>query len=132
MVAAGSPSKELALLVLQRRGERLADLEPTAVSDAELAAVWHGLACLQNAGIAHGHLNLEVIRLDAGNPVFGDFRTASTAASVDRINSDTAELLLTTAGRFGVDRAVACAARRIGGGSDGRGAAIPPGTGHQR
>jgi uncharacterized protein (TIRG00374 family) len=114
VTAAGSPSKELALLVLKLRGEPVAGLEPTTVSDAELVAVWQGVGRLHGAGIAHGHLNVEVIGLDAGTPVFGDLRTASTAASIDRINSDTAELLLTMAGRFGVDRAVACAQQGLG------------------
>lgn len=114
VTAAGSPSKELALLVLGERGEPLTRLEPMTVSDAELVAVWQGVGRLHDAGIAHGHLNVEVIGLEAGTPVFGDLRRASTAASIDRINSDIAELLLTTADRFGVDRAVACAQQGLG------------------
>lgn len=123
VAAAGSPSKELALLVLKLRGEPLTGFEPTTVSDAELVAVWQAVERLHDAGIAHGRLNVEVIGLDAGTPVFGDFRTASTAASNDRINSDTAELLMTTAGRFGVERSVACAQHGLG--DDALAAALP-------
>jgi len=112
VLAAGSPSKEVALLVLESRGESLGN--SSEVTNDTLGAIWQGVARLHGARIAHGRLNLDSVRLDQGTAVFVDFNTARTGASTDRINSDTAELLLTMAGRFGVDRTVGCAQQAVG------------------
>lgn len=114
VIAAGAPSKELALLVLDHRGVRLAQLEPSAVSDESLISVWESVGRLHGSGIAHGRLNLDSVRLQGESPLLDDFATASTGAPEDRILSDRAELLLTMAGRFGVDRTITCAERGIG------------------
>jgi uncharacterized membrane protein YbhN (UPF0104 family) len=122
VVTAGAPTKELALVVLADAGVPLG-AGTEGISDDLLASVWHQAALLHEAGIAHGRLNLLSIGVAGAQPIIGNFRESSAGAPEERIQADTAELLLTMADRFGVDRTVTAA--RTGIGDEGLIAAMP-------
>jgi uncharacterized membrane protein YbhN (UPF0104 family) len=122
VVTAGAPTKELALLVLADDGTPLPEASADQ-SDDLLASVWAQVKRLHEAGIAHGRLNLFSVGIAGAQPIIGNFRESSIGPSEDRIHADTAELLLTMADRFGVDRTVTAA--QAGLGDDGLIAAMP-------
>jgi undecaprenyl-diphosphatase len=85
------------------------------ISDEVLASIWGEVVCLQRAGIAHGSLNLDNIVVDGcGRPWLVDFDRAELAAPVQRLGTDVAELLVSTAQVVGSERAIAVAHRRAG------------------
>lgn len=123
VLVAGEASKREALIAFSTRGTLLADLDDADVTDDELVAMWSGVAMMHESGMAHGRLNMGSVRLDQGQPVLENFRTASIAAPDERIQKDTVELLATTGQRFGCRRAVTVARRGLG--SDALAAALP-------
>jgi len=121
VVASGAPTKEMALLVLSGTGSPLAG--STDIADSVLASVWGQVKVLHGAGLAHGRLNLHSIGILADQPILQNFGESSMGAPEDRIQSDTAELLLTMAARYGVDRTVTAA--QVGLGDNELVAALP-------
>jgi len=84
------------------------------ITDAALDSVFDQLLILRSTRIAHGALSVETIVVDDGGSAgFVDFRTASTVASSDQLDRDTAAALAALSVVAGPERAVAAAVRRL-------------------
>jgi uncharacterized membrane protein YbhN (UPF0104 family) len=99
-------------------GDAAADHGPEPVgpviSEAGLDAIFEQLSTLRRARIAHGALSVETIVVDdEGRAGLVDFRTASTAASTDQLDRDTAAALAAMAVVAGPERTVSAAARSV-------------------
>ena len=80
------------------------------IDDDALVAVWTMVHQLHEKRIAHRDLRLANILLDTDrNPWLIDFGFSELAASDQLLGTDVAELLASTAGRVGTERAVAAA-----------------------
>lgn len=104
-----------AVLALGWDGVSMAEINPAALSDAELRSLWGSVARLHRAGLAHGQLDLAAARLvAAGTAILGELGKGSIAAPESRPNTDVAELLFSTATAVGPERAVASAVDGLG------------------
>jgi uncharacterized protein (TIRG00374 family) len=112
--AAGEPSKELALIALSSEGTSLESIDPNAVDEETLVALWQSVATLHGNGIAHGRLNENAVRVNGGHALITNFQAASVAAPNERMQGDVAELLSSTASLFGTEPAVTAARRGLG------------------
>ena len=111
--ATAGASRDAVLATLPPPGTRLADADPSIVSDRAIGEVLRELLRLREARIAHGALNPRTIVVDASGPCgFVDFRRASSSAPADRLDRDTACVLATLASAVGAERVVE-AARRV-------------------
>ncbi|NKR61563.1 flippase-like domain-containing protein [Prescottella equi] len=77
--------------------------------DTLLEMLWASLGELHARQITHGDLRASEIRIDDGQAMFDGFTYAELGSSEAQIQSDTAQLLLTTATLFGVEPAVRAA-----------------------
>jgi uncharacterized membrane protein YbhN (UPF0104 family)/membrane-associated phospholipid phosphatase/tRNA A-37 threonylcarbamoyl transferase component Bud32 len=115
-VVAATPAEDGHMLLVQAyvAGQTLDRLDPAAVNDGLLEAVWAQVGRLRAAGIAHRDLRLANLLVDAdGRPWLLDFGFAEAAASPRRLARDVAELLASLAGLVGADRAVRSAAQAL-------------------
>jgi uncharacterized membrane protein YbhN (UPF0104 family) len=107
-----------------QRGDRAVDADEArglgtdsigpVLTDAGLDAILEQLLTLRHAGIAHGALSVETIVVDDEEGAgLVDFRPASTVASVDQLDRDTAAALAAMAVVAGPERTVAAAARSL-------------------
>ncbi|UGT59216.1 lysylphosphatidylglycerol synthase transmembrane domain-containing protein [Nocardia asteroides] len=88
---------------------------PLAESDADiLPAVWAALGTLREHQIAHGDLRPSEIRVREGVVLFGGFASAEYGASDTQLQSDIAQLLVTTTSLFGREPAVRTAIEALG------------------
>jgi len=92
------------------RGTSLAHLTDPAAA----AAAWESLGVLHRHQIAHGDLRAGEITVDAGKALFGGFGNSEYGASDEQLQSDIAQLLATTADRFGPEPAVRAAIATLG------------------
>ena len=93
-------------------GRAIGEVDPPALDDATLTAVWNEVVHLRAARIAHRHLSLHNVMLDStGQPWIVDFGYAAAGASDRELAQDVAELLaslaLVVGPKRGVDAAVA-------------------------
>jgi uncharacterized membrane protein YbhN (UPF0104 family) len=96
-------------------GSTLAQIEPEALSDADLAAFWQLLILLQRAQIAHRGLSLDNLLLDQrGGAALSATGTGDIAAADLSLRIDVAQLLTTLALVVGPDRAVASGVSSLG------------------
>jgi len=96
-------------------GSTLAQVEPGALSDADLAAFWQLLILLQRAQIAHRGLSLDNLLLDEGRGAgLSATGTGDIAAADLSLRLDVAQLLTTLALIVGPDRAVASGVSCLG------------------
>jgi len=96
-------------------GSTLAQLEPAALGDAQLAAFWQLLILLQRAQIAHRGLSLDHLLLDGrGGAGLAATGTGDIAAADLSLRIDVAQLLTTLALVVGPDRAVASGVSSLG------------------
>lgn len=114
-VIAAAVSQEDAVLVLADRGVPLSELEDDALSDELLIATWREVAGLHAAGISHGSLRIENIRVEGDAPLLASFGTGSMSPQPATIATDVVELLVSQADRVGAERAVAAALAGLGG-----------------
>lgn len=91
------------------RGRPLTEFEPDV-----LPAVWESLCRLRDQQIAHGDLRPSEIRVDGGIVVFGGFSSAEYGAADTQLESDIAQLLVTTTSLFGKEAAVRSAIEALG------------------
>ena len=111
-VVAAGPVANDALLVVETDGVQLSSAGDT--TDAMLDDLWRGVGRMHRAGIAHGALDAERLFLQPDHTlVIGDFGRATGLASDADVQSDRAQLLVTTALVLGTDRAVAVATRAL-------------------
>ncbi|GAB4589876.1 lysylphosphatidylglycerol synthase transmembrane domain-containing protein [Nocardia sp. IFM 10818] len=89
---------------------------PLAADDGEkmLTKVWQALHTMHQAQISHGELRAEDIRIVDGEVRFGGFMSSEFGAYQVRFESDTAQLLLSTAALFGIEPAVRTAIEVMG------------------
>ncbi|MGA3149077.1 MAG: lysylphosphatidylglycerol synthase transmembrane domain-containing protein [Acidimicrobiales bacterium] len=84
------------------------------ITDALLNDIFCQLMVLRQAGIAHGALSTRtIVAAGNGDAGFIDFRSASTVATADQLDRDTAAVLAAVADVAGPERAVASASRSM-------------------
>jgi uncharacterized membrane protein YbhN (UPF0104 family) len=106
VVAAGMADED-AVLVLERDGSWLDAVDDDAITDELVRDLWGSLVRLHEAGIVHGAVDgRHVAVLPDGTGAFAGFAGASAAPSDAQIDADRAQLLVTTATRVGIGRAV--------------------------
>lgn len=107
-----------AALLVERELEApfLAELPPETITDAVLHDVWAAVQRLHASRVVHGALNAGHVRLGPEGPVFVRFDRASVSAEPVGRSKDVAELLASTAGLVGVERAVAACSGVLGAG----------------
>src|SRR3984957_4419305 len=71
-----------------------------------VARVWESLRKLQSDQISHGDLRDEQIPVDDGIVLFGGFGSAEYGATDNQLQSDIAQLLVTTSALYGAESAV--------------------------
>lgn len=80
----------------------------------DVEMVWKSLGELHRQQIAHGDLRAGEITVDGGRALFGGFGNSEYGASDEQMQSDIAQLLLTTSARFGPQPAVRAAIEAFG------------------
>lgn len=76
--------------------------------------IWTTLAMLHRHQISHGDLRSEKITLTSDKALFGGFTHSEYGASAGQLQSDIAQLLVTTTEKFGAERAVRAAIGALG------------------
>ncbi len=87
------------------RGTTLDD----AAEDGLVTSVWGSLGVLHRHQISHGDLRRKEITVDGGKTLFGGFGNSEYGASDEQLQSDIAQLLMTTTDKFGAEAAVRAA-----------------------
>jgi len=115
LLAAGrfGPSRDAALITRLPDGPALAEADSAALADGTLDEILRTILRLRQAGIAHGALGADTIILTGSGVCLRDFRRASAAAPVDRLDTDLAATLAAMAVAAGVERTAAAAARAL-------------------
>lgn len=112
---AGSAGPGTAVIVVRNpEGPRLSDVPAEQVTDDVLQELWRQVDAMHAAHVAHGRCNLHHVVLAADGPAIVTFDHASGMAPPHRISADIAELLASSAGVVGNDRAVAAAMAVVG------------------
>jgi uncharacterized membrane protein YbhN (UPF0104 family) len=120
---AGAKSDAL-LVTADPAGTRFADLSADELTDEVLREAWRSAGRLHSSRLAHGALSAGHVLLGAGDEIaFVGLREASVSATPSRIDRDRAELLATTAGLVGNERALAAAVDVLG--TDGLATVLP-------
>jgi uncharacterized protein (TIRG00374 family) len=83
-------------------------------STTPVARVWESLRTLHEQQISHGDLRAEVITVDEGAVLFGGFGSAEYGATDNQLQSDIAQLLVTTSALYGAESAVTAAIDALG------------------
>ncbi|SNT18324.1 lysylphosphatidylglycerol synthase transmembrane domain-containing protein [Rhodococcoides kyotonense] len=113
-------SKPLAVASLSRGWALYAHSAPRGLPvdesspDALATSIWKGLNTLHLSQISHGDLRSDEIRNDDGQALFGGFSNAELGASDAQMQSDVAQLLISTSALFGEERAVRIAIDTLG------------------
>lgn len=76
--------------------------------------IWRSLGVLNTNQISHGDLQLEQITVSSGNVMFGGFGSSEYGATDEQLQSDIAQLLITTSDRFGAEASVRAAIEILG------------------
>jgi uncharacterized membrane protein YbhN (UPF0104 family) len=112
VVTASATEENDVLLVLGRTGYPLAEAADRW-STALVAESWRALRQLHDNGISHGQVDDARLILDGDTLGFADFRGGTIAPAPDRLRSDQAQLLVTTALAVGTEPAAAAATRAL-------------------
>jgi glycosyltransferase 2 family protein len=92
---------------------RGASLKQCATS-TPVARVWESLRKLHDHQISHGDLRDGLITVDEGTVLFGGFGAAEYGATDNQLQSDIAQLLVTTSALYGAESAVNAAIDALG------------------
>lgn len=115
VIYAGRSSVGAVLLVEQFcDGPRLSEMAIDDISDDLLRQIWTEVKLLRGARMSHGALDDAHVVNCADGPVIFGFATSTTAGYADRGATDVADLLATTAGIVGGERAVAACIEVLG------------------
>lgn len=79
-----------------------------------VARVWESLRKLQDHQISHGDLRSAEITVNDGAVLFGGFGSAEYGATENQLQSDIAQLMVTTAALYGAESAVGAAIDALG------------------
>jgi uncharacterized protein (TIRG00374 family) len=85
-----------------------------SADDAVVSEIWGALSVLQLHQISHGDLRRSELRHDRGTVLLTGFGYAELGATTPQLQSDIAQLLLTTSAMFGRERAVRAALAQLG------------------
>ena len=113
-------TETLGLATLERGWTIFAHTQPCeaglaeAADDGAVSAVWESLGVLHRHQISHGDLRSSEITVDAGRAAFGGFGNSEYGATDEQLQADVAQLLATTADRFGAQDAVRAAIEVLG------------------
>jgi glycosyltransferase 2 family protein len=121
LVKAGTTVRGDALLVLRGAVRPLSEL-PDPEGQA-LGRCWHALASLRAGGIAHREISPSTVALVDGETGLIDFGQATVTPTPDQLQSDSAQLLASTAAVAGSERAIEAAVGALG--TDGVAALLP-------
>ncbi|AQT79253.1 hypothetical protein B1R94_08200 [Mycolicibacterium litorale] len=83
-------------------------------ADGLVTPVWGALGVLHRHQISHGDLRFKEMTVDAGKVLFGGFGNSEYGATDEQLQSDIAQLLVTTTHRFGAEAAVGAAVEALG------------------
>jgi uncharacterized protein (TIRG00374 family) len=86
----------------------------TNSDEGAVARVWESLATLHDCQISHGDLRSKMIAVGDGTARFGGFGSAEYGATVEQLQADIAQLLVTTTDLFGASAAVTAAINAFG------------------
>lgn len=82
--------------------------------DGLVTSVWGSIGVLHHHQISHGDLRRKEITVDGGKTLFGGFGNSEYGASDEQLQSDIAQLLVTTTDKFGAEAAVGAAIDALG------------------
>jgi uncharacterized membrane protein YbhN (UPF0104 family)/tRNA A-37 threonylcarbamoyl transferase component Bud32 len=115
IVAVGAAGSGDALLVTAAIDAPRLDALPDEPSlDGVLDKVWASVGRLRSDAVAHGRLNTHAVAIDDGRPTLLDFGAGRLAAAPGVLNTDVAELLVSTALLVGSERALRAALDNLG------------------
>jgi glycosyltransferase 2 family protein len=110
-IAVGALDRGWTLYAHKRiRGEPLKE----CATSTPVAQVWESLRKLQDHQISHGDLRDKEITVSNGAVLFGGFGSAEYGANDNQLQSDIAQLLVTTSALYGADSAVGAAIDSLG------------------
>jgi uncharacterized protein (TIRG00374 family) len=110
-IAVGALDRGWTLYVHKRiRGVPLKE----CATSTPVAQVWESLRKLQDHQISHGDLRDKEITVSNGAVLFGGFGSAEYGANDNQLQSDIAQLLVTTSALYGADSAVGAAIDALG------------------
>ncbi|MGC0362583.1 uncharacterized protein (TIRG00374 family) [Rhodococcus sp. 27YEA15] len=95
----------------ERIGREHPDGSESESDDTLVDTLWQTLHTAHVHQMAHGDLRPSEIRVESGHILFGGYAYSEFGATHVQLQSDTAQLLLTTAHLFGVDAAVSASIR---------------------
>lgn len=76
----------------------------TSSDEGLVTTIWGSLGVLHRHQIAHGDLRFREMTVAAGKVLFGGFGSSEYGATDEQLQSDIAQLLVTTTDRFGAER----------------------------
>lgn len=79
-----------------------------------VAVIWGALHVLHSHQIAHGDLHSTTITVDGGKAMFGGFGASEYGATDEQLQSDIAQLLVTTTAKYGAEPSVRAAIEVLG------------------
>ena len=123
VVTAGASIQDDALLVLAGEPRPFAALGVDELDDELLRGAWRALVLLGGLGIAHQQIDPSKVVVAAEGAGLIDFGAAEAAASELQLTTDRAQLLVTTVGLAGGERALRAAIDVIG--ADGVASLLP-------
>jgi uncharacterized membrane protein YbhN (UPF0104 family) len=86
----------------------------TACDDTLVTTIWGSLGVLHQHQIAHGDLRFKEMTVESGKVLFGGFGSSEYGATDEQLQSDIAQLLVTTTDRFGAEQSVRAAVDTLG------------------
>ena len=114
VLVAAKATDEVAVLVLTQSGVPLRSITAVDVEDSALVDLWRDVARLHDAGITHGSLTGDNVRLGEEGCTIGDFSDSSVVFDEASAQLDVVDLLFATAVVVGPERAAAAAEQGIG------------------
>ncbi|MET0895377.1 MAG: lysylphosphatidylglycerol synthase domain-containing protein, partial [Acidimicrobiia bacterium] len=125
VVRTGIGGADAALLVTSPpSGTPIVDVDPSRLDAVALAAIWHEVSELHTAGISHGNLDGQRIRLsDDGAAALDDFANADVGGESYWIDRDDASVLVLTAILVGHEQAISATVTALG--AERTGALLP-------
>jgi uncharacterized membrane protein YbhN (UPF0104 family) len=114
VVTAGATIDDDALLVLRGEAESIGSLEANRLGDEVLSGAWRSLGLLDELKVAHQQIDAESVVLVSGDVGFVDFGAATVAPDLHQLQTDRAQLLMTTAALAGEERALRAATDALG------------------
>ena len=115
IVAAGTAGPRAALLVQHPvAGTRLGELEPDAVDEALVCAVWEQVALLHAAHVVHGQLDANHVIVTPEGPYLVGFAAGTSTGFSKHVITDVVQLLGATTALIGERAAVRAAAAALG------------------